>query len=167
MVDEAHLMPRKSETQYGKLMDGLRAINPDLKLIGLTATPYRLGEGMLHEGEGALFDDICFEQPIEDMIDGGYLCRPISKGMATTYDVSGVGKVGGDYNKGALQKAVDKMDLNRAVVNEVVKYGENRRAWLLFCSGVEHAFHIRDEVRSRGISCEAISGETPTCERDR
>lgn len=167
MVDEAHLMPRKSETQYGQLLDGLRAINPDLKLVGLTATPYRLGEGMLHEGEGALFDDIAYELPISDLIDGGYLVRPISKGMATTYDVSGVAKLGGDYKQSALQAAVDQDDLNRAVVDEIVAYGQDRRAWLCFCSGVEHAYHMRDEIRSRGFTCEAIDGTTPTDERDR
>jgi len=167
MVDEAHLMPRNSETQYGKLLDGLRAMNPDLKLVGLTATPYRLGEGQLHEGDGALFDDICYEQPIADMIDGGYLVRPISKGMATTYDVSGVAKQGGDYKQKALQAAVDQADLNAAVANEIVQYGHDRKAWLLFCSGVEHALHMRDEIRERGFSCETITGETPTGERDR
>lgn len=171
MVDEAHLMPRKSETQYGKLLDGLRAINPDLKLVGLTATPFRLGEGCLHEGEGALFDDVAYDLPISDLIDGGYLVRPISKGMATTYDVSGVGKLGGDYKQNALQAAVDKDDLTRAVVDEVVAYGTapgaERRAWLAFCSGVDHAFHMRDEIRSRGFSCETVTGETPASERDK
>jgi DNA repair protein RadD len=167
LVDEAHLMPRKSETQYGQLMDGLRAINPDLKLVGLTATPYRLGEGLLTEGEGALFDDVCFEMPIGDMIDQGYLCKPISKGMATGYDLTGVGKVGGDYKQNALQAAVDKADINKSVIDEVVAYGSDRRAWLLFCSGVEHAYHLRDEIRSRGITCETVAGETPALERDR
>jgi DNA repair protein RadD len=167
MVDEAHLMPRKSETQYGKLLDGLRAINPDLKLAGLTATPYRLGEGSLHEGEGALFDDIAYDLPISDLIDSGFLVRPISKGMATTYDVSGVGKLGGDYKQNALQAAVDHDDLTRAVVDEIVAYGQDRRAWLAFCSGVDHAFHMRDEIRGRGFTCETITGETPASERDR
>lgn len=166
-VDEAHLMPRKSETQYGKLIAGLKAINPDLKLVGLTATPFRLGEGLLTEGEDALFDDVCYEKPVAEMIDEGYLCRPISKGMSTGYDLSGVGKSGGDYKQGALQKAVDQMDVNRAVVDEIMGYGENRRAWLLFCSGVEHAYHMRDEIRSRGISCETVCGDTPPAERDR
>src|SRR5690606_18116474 len=169
--DEAHLMPRKSETQYGKLLDGLRAINPDLKLVGLTATPFRPGEGMLHEGEGALFDDIAYELPISDLLDGGYLVRPISKGMATTYDVSGVGKLGGDYKQNALQAAVDKDELTRAVVDEIVAYGTapgaDRRAWLCFCSGVDHAYHMRDEIRSRGFACETVTGETPAGERDR
>lgn len=166
-VDEAHLIPRKSDTQYGKLFEAL----PNAKRVGLTATPFRLGEGLLHEGEGALFDDICFEQPVTDMIDGGYLVRPISKGMATTYDVSGVGKLGGDYKQNALQAAVDKEDLTRAVVDEIVRYGATpgveRKAWLCFCSGVEHAYHMRDEIRSRGYTCEAIDGTTPKGERDK
>jgi len=171
MVDEAHLMPRKSETQYGQLLNGLRETNPDLKLVGLTATPYRLGEGSLHEGDDALFDDICYDMPVGDMIEQGYLCRPISKGTLTTYDVSGVGKLGGDYKQSALQDAVDKADLTRAVVDEVVRYGTlpgaERKAWLLFCSGVDHAYHVRDEIRSRGFSCEAVDGTTPPAERDR
>ncbi|WP_246678940.1 MULTISPECIES: DEAD/DEAH box helicase [unclassified Mesorhizobium] len=171
-IDEAHLIPRKADTQYGKLFAGLEAINPDVKRIGLTATDYRLGEGRLTDGDGAMFDDVCFEQPIGDMIDGGYLCRPISKGMATAFDLTGVGKVGGDYNQGNLQAAVDKEDVNAAVVDEIITYGRDRRAWLLFCSGVEHAFHMRDEIRKRAINgvpitCEAISGGTPTAERDR
>lgn len=171
LVDEAHLMPRKSETQYGKLLTGLRAINPDLKLVGLTATPFRLGEGVLTEGEGALFDDICYEKPVDEMIDEGYLCRPISKGMTTGYDLTGVGKQGGDYKQGALQAAVDKTDVTRAVVDEIVGYadvpGKVRNAWLLFCSGVEHAYHMRDEMRERGISCETVCGDTPPAERTR
>jgi DNA repair protein RadD len=171
LVDEAHLMPRKSETQYGQLLKNLRQINPDLKLVGLTATPYRMGEGLLHEGEGALFDDICYEKPIGELIEDGYLCRPISKGTATAYDMTGVGKVGGDYKQNAMQAAVDLADINKAVVDEVVSYGNapgaERKAWLMFCSGVEHAYHMRDEIRSRGIICETVAGETPAAERDR
>lgn len=176
LVDEAHLIPRNSETQYGKLIDGLRAINPDLKLVGLTATPYRLGEGLLTDGDGALFDDICYEKPIAEMIEEGYLCRPISKGMATGFDLSGVGKLGGDYKQNALQAAIDKDDVTSAVVDEIVAYGTaadtsgntgGRKAWLCFCSGVEHARHMRDEIRSRGYSCETVTGDTPTAERDR
>lgn len=171
LVDEAHLVPRKSETQYGKLFAGLRAINPEMRIAGLTATPFRLGEGKLTDGDGAMFDAVAYEIPVGTLIDDGYLCRPVSKGMTTGYDLDGVGKVGGDYNQGKLQAAVDKESVTRAAVDEVVKYGDNpqarRKAWLLFCAGVEHAYHMRDEIRSRGITCEAVAGETPTGERDR
>lgn len=167
LIDEAHLVPRKSETQYGKLFAGLRAINPDLRIAGLTATPFRLGEGLLTDGDGAMFDDIAFEIKVGELIDAGHLCRPVSKGMATGYDLEGVGRVGGDYNQGKLQAAVDKEAVTRAAVDEVVRYGDNRKSWLFFCAGVEHAYHMRDEVRSRGISCETVAGETPAADRDR
>jgi len=167
MVDEAHLMPRSSETQYGQLMAGARAINPDLHLVGLTATPFRLGEGLLTDGDDALFDAICYEKPVGEMIEEGYLSRPISKGMTTGYDLSGVGKLGGDYKQNSLAAAVDKSDVNAAVVDEIMAYGKDRQAWLLFCSGVEHAEHMRDEIQSRGVSCETITGSTPKSERAR
>ena len=51
------------------------AINPDLKVIGLTATPYRLDSGLLHEGAEALFTDIAFEVSVRELIDQGYLAR--------------------------------------------------------------------------------------------
>jgi DNA repair protein RadD len=91
--------------------------------------------------------------------------------MATGFNLEGVGRVGGDYNQGKLQAAVNTQALNEAVIDEVVKYGTvegaERKAWLLFCSGVEHARDIRDEIRGRGISCETVTGETPAAERDR
>ena len=167
LIDEAHLTPRKTETQYGQLLAGLRAINPDLKMLGLTATPYRLGEGRLDLGEGAMFDAIAYEKPIGEMIDEGYLCRPISKGMRTEYDLSGVHRLGGDYKQNELEAAVDKDEITRAAVDELMAYGANRKCWLVFCSGVKHATHVRDEIRSRGISCEMVAGDTPSQERDR
>ncbi|SKA20001.1 DEAD/DEAH box helicase [Consotaella salsifontis] len=167
MVDEAHLLPRNAETQYGQLLAGLRSINQDLRLVGMTATPFRLGEGLLTEGDGAIFDAIAYEKPIGEMIEEKWLSRPISKGMATRYDLTGVGKLGGDYKQNALQAAVDKFEVTRAAIDEVCAYGHDRKTWLLFCSGLEHAYHVRDEIRSRGISCETVAGETPSDERRR
>jgi len=61
LIDEAHLIPRASNTMYRRFLDGLKQINPLLKVIGFTATPYRLDSGRLHEGQDAIFTDIAFE----------------------------------------------------------------------------------------------------------
>ena len=178
LVDEAHLVPRDATTQYGVLFAGLRAINPDLKGAGLTATDFRLGEGRLTDPvevrrDGVveiippMFDEVVFEKPVAEMIDEGYLARPITKATATTYDLKGVGKSGGDYKQAALEAAVDRDEVTEAAVDEVVAYGAARRAWLLFCSGVQHAYHVRDALRSRGITAETVAGETPAPERAR
>jgi len=73
LIDEAHLIPGNSSTMYRRFLDALQVINPALKVIGLTATPFRTDSGMLHEGKSALFTDIAFEVPVRDLIDQGYL----------------------------------------------------------------------------------------------
>jgi hypothetical protein len=82
LIDEAHLIPRSSNTMYRRFLDGLKRFNPLLKVIGFTATPYRLDSGLLHEGDGAIFTDIAFEVSVRDLIDQGYLSRLVSKRMA-------------------------------------------------------------------------------------
>lgn len=167
MVDECHLIPANSNTMYGRFIAALREINPDLKILGLTATPYRLDSGRLDEGDDRLFDQVVYTYGIGDGVSDGYLTPLSSKATSTVLDVKGVGRLGGDYKQAALQAAVDKLDVTRGAVDEIVAKGADRRSWLCFCSGVEHAEHVRDEIRSRGISCEMISGETPKEERRR
>ncbi|ABK45408.1 type III restriction enzyme, res subunit [Magnetococcus marinus MC-1] len=166
LVDEAHLIPRTSNTMYRKFLEELTVINPYMKIIGFTATPYRLDSGLLHKGKDALFDDIAFDVPINDLIDEGFLSPLISKKTDTQLDVSGVGTRGGEFIAGQLEAAVDQADVTRAAVEEIIALGQDRRAWLLFCSGVAHAEHVRDAVKARGYSCEGIFGHTPKEERD-
>lgn len=167
MVDEAHLIPANSATMYGLFISRLRAINPDMKIVGLTATPYRMGEGRLDEGDDRLFDRVVYTYGIADGIRDGYLSPLVSKTTQTGFDLTGVGKRGGDYVAGALQSAVDKYETTRAAVSEIVAFGRDRRSWLAFCSGVEHAYHVRDEIRSCGFSADTITGDTPKGERRR
>jgi DNA repair protein RadD len=166
LIDEAHLIPRSSNTMYRRFLDGLKRLNPLLKVIGFTATPYRLDSGLLHGGDGAIFTDIAFEVSVRELIDQGYLSPLVSKRMATQLDVQGVGTRGGEFIARDLHAAVDRDAITQAAVAEIVAYGESRRSWLVFCSGVEHARHVRDAIRAHGISCETIVGETPSAERD-
>ena len=167
LIDEAHLIPRNSNTMYRKFITALKVGNPDMRVIGLTATPYRLDSGILHSGKDALFDAVSYEAPLSEMVDQGYLTRLISKQPNTRLDVTGVGTRGGEFIAGELERAVDKDDVNHAAVEEIVTLGRDRKSWLLFCAGVKHATHIADIIRSKGITCETIFGETPKAERDR
>lgn len=165
MIDEAHLVPPKAETQYGQFIAALLEINPDMKIVGWTATDFRLDSGKLTEGDNALFDKVVFEYNVGDAIADGYLAPLSSKPTATTFDMSSVHRLGGDYKQSEMQAAVDKDEITRAAVAEIVAKGQDRRSWLAFCSGVEHALHVRDEIRNYGISCETVTGETPKGER--
>jgi len=166
LIDEAHLIPGRSNTMYRRFLDALSAINPALKVIGLTATPFRLDSGMLHEGRSALFTDIAYEAPVRDLIDQGYLSPLVSKQPATRLDVSKVGTRAGDFIARDLAVAVDQEATTRAAVTEIIEYGKDRKSWLAFCSGVDHARHVAEEFQRRGISCRTIFGDTPKDERD-
>jgi DNA repair protein RadD len=166
LIDEAHLIPGKSSTMYRRFLDALSAINPALKVIGLTATPFRLDLGMLHDGKNALFTDIAYEAPVRDLIDQGFLSPLVSKQPATRLDVSKVGTRAGDFIARDLAAAVDQEATTRAAVSEIIEYGKDRKSWLAFCSGVDHARHVAEEFQRRGFTCRTIFGDTPKDERD-
>ncbi len=166
LIDEAHLIPGDTSTMYRRFLDGLARINPALKVIGLTATPFRLDSGMLHEGKNALFTDIAYEAPVRDLIDAGYLSPLVAKQPATRLDVSKVGTRAGDFIQRDLAAAVDKEAITRAAVTEIIEHGRERNSWLAFCSGVEHARHVAEEFGRQGITCRTIFGDTPKEERD-
>ena len=124
LIDEAHLIPGRSNTMYRRFLNDLQAINPALKVIGLTATPFRLDSGMLHEGENALFTDIAYEVSVRDLIDQGYLSPLISKQTKTRLDVTGVGSRCGEFIARDLEDAVDQDAITRAAVAEVIAHGD-------------------------------------------
>lgn len=100
------------------------------------------------------------------MIAEGYLCPVISKGGVMKIDLSNVHMRMGDYDNGELARAADDPELIKHAVAEIVTYGQDRKAWLIFCAGVAHAEHVAKEIESYGIVCKIITGETPSGERD-
>ena len=167
LIDEAHLLGRNDSGMYRSFLKQLNEINAGLlKVVGFTATPYRLDSGMLHEGKDRLFTDIAYQVPVLDMIQQGYLCPVVPKQTETQLDVGGVGTRGGEFIAKDLEAAVDRDDVTRAAVTEIVQHGEGRGSWLVFCSGVAHARHVRDAIREHGITCETVTGDTPGPQRD-
>ena len=166
LVDEAHLIPRNTNTMYRRFLAELLIINPYLKIVGLTATPYRLDSGRLDVGDDAIFDGIAYEYSVRQAVADGFLAPLVSKAPETRLEVTGVHTRGGEFIAGELQAAVDIDATNRAAVAEIVAYGADRRSWLIFGAGVEHATHLAEIVREHGISAATIFGETPKTERD-
>lgn len=167
IIDEAHLVSPKGTTMYRQFITELRAINPNMRILGMSGTPFRLDMGMLTDGEDPLFKSIAYEIGIAQLIDEGFLTRPISKGTATTFDVSGVHTRGGEYIAGELERAVNKAEITEAAVDEIIRYGADRRAWIAFAAGVDHAAEIRDAMRRRGVTSEMVEGNMPAAERNR
>lgn len=167
IVDECHLINHKDEGGYRKLIGELAKYNPHLRVIGLTATPYRLGHGYIHEGEGVVFNGLIEPVTIEELIFKGFLAPLRSKITKVKLSTDGVKKRGGEFIESELQKAVDTEQYNRDVVDEVISLAGNRKAWLFFCAGVDHAMHVKDKLTERGIVAECIHGGTLKSDRER
>ena len=165
IVDEVHTISRKSQSMWGHFVAGLRLKNPNLRIIGLTATTFRTDSGNLTNGDDAMFDDVCFEYGLGQAIDDGWLCTLIPKRMNTVYDISNVSKLAGEYNLKELEEATNTDDLNESAVLEIIRSGAERKSWLVFCNGVKHSFAVRNKFRAFGVSCETVTGETPDDER--
>ncbi len=164
-IDEVHLVPNDANTMYRTFIEALMVINPDMKIVGLSATPYRMDSGRLDEGDDRLFDKVVYTYSIRQGIDDGYLTPITSKPTQTRQDTSAVPMRGNDLAKGALQKAVDQDWLNKRITEEVIDTEGHRRKALFFCAGQGHAEHMRDSIRSTGKSCEIVMGTTPKAER--
>tara|TARA_R110000850_G_scaffold68334_1_gene152678 strand:- start:776 stop:2539 length:1764 start_codon:yes stop_codon:yes gene_type:complete len=167
IIDECHGVSRNEKTRWNVFIRDLLIANPDLIIIGLTATPYRLDSGMLHEGQDALFGGVAYEYGLKEAISDGYLTELVSKPTKTKIKVEGVGKRGGDFIESQLQKAVNIDEITEAAVLEIIEKGQDRNSWLIFAAGIEHAEAVRDKIRSFDIDCEMITGKTPNAERDK
>lgn len=178
MVDECHLISPSEATMYKKFFAFLRELNPYLKIIGLTATPYRLGFGPIirmendeDAGIDAMFDHIVFDGSSVEFfnwfIHEGYLMPVVPKRTQFQLDTNGVKKRGGDFIASELQTAVNKAEANEAAIAEAMEVGVDRKSWLIFCAGVEHAKDVAALLTARGIPCEAVHSKLSDGERDR
>jgi DNA repair protein RadD len=166
-IDEAHLINQHDTSMYKTFLSTMKLINPNVKIIGMSATPFRMGWGLItdplvdeHGNDGRLFTDIVHDitemESFNRLIAEGYISPLIPVRTHEELDITGVGVNGGEYIQSQLQAAVDKQDLNYKICQEITAVGANRRCWLTFASGIDHAEHLAENFRSFGISAAAI-----------
>lgn len=167
IVDEAHMVPFSGEGRYVGLIRLLRELRPGTPLIGLTATPYRLRGGWLHQGPDAWFEDIAYEVGVAELIEQGYLA-PLTgrKPSGATIDTTGLRIERGDFRERDLAELVDDDALNRRIVDEIIRCGQDRRAWLVFAVSVDHAHVLHNLLHEHGVAAGVVLGSTPKVERD-
>ena len=168
IIDEAHMVGPNDETLYRKFLGQLKGYNPNLKVVGLTATPWRLGTGKLTDA--GIFTDVAFDitglSAFNRLIAEGYICSLIPKQTTQMLDTDGLHMRGGEFVQGELQIAVDKYEVTQAALKEVLEQASGRRHWLVFASGVEHAIHISDMLNDMGVKSVAIHSNMGDAERD-
>jgi DNA repair protein RadD len=166
LVDEAHLIPLEGEGMYRQFLADAKAINPAVRIVGFTATPFRLKTGPICTLDGIL-NHVCYEVGVRELIVGGYLCPLITKAGINKADFGRLHVRGGEFVADEMEALMDDERLVEAACGETVGYTGNRRAVLIFASGVKHGEHIVGVLAGKhGIECGFVTGETPTRERD-
>lgn len=170
LIDECHLIGTSSSGMYVSFLRALKLLNPKLRIIGLTATPYRVGLGILTDGE--IFNDICCDMTGFDafnwFIDEGYLCPLDPIKPAVTFDESGIRVSGGDYNQKDQDDKLNTKTKNEEVVEEIISnahlYGKNH--WLVFGVTIDHVEKLYEIFIEKGIKTTYVHSKLPEKERD-
>lgn len=153
IVDECHRVNIDEESQYQQVLTSLRLRNPTLMLLGLTATPYRLGQGWIYrydyrgfirETEHASFEHCIYELPLSQLIREGYLTVPVCRDAALHhYDFSALMQTDEQQQRESVNQLLGKYPrVTQAIIEEVVSIAETRRGVMIFAASVEHAEEI-------------------------
>ncbi len=174
IIDEAHTInPTDGEGMYRTFLRDAKNINPNVRVIGLTATPFRLKGGEICKPENIL-NAICYDAGIKEMIANGYLSKLKSKSGKVKADLASLDVRGGEFVTAQAIEAMDKYTITNSAVAEIVALTENRRSVLIFATSVEHCQHILAELRkalgrgkadSAGGGCEMLTGQTRADQR--
>lgn len=158
IVDECHLISPNDETMYQKVITELKKVNPHLKVIGLSATPYRLKMGYITEG--GIFTDVCYDRTDIDsftrFIAEGFLAPLFPRPTETKIDLSGVSLVGGEFNQRQLGDASDNDKVSWAACEETIKICSDRKAWMVFAANVHHAETLSEMLNALGVDASFV-----------
>lgn len=167
-VDECHLVGNDQNSAYIKFINDLHVLNPAMRIVGYSATPYRLGMGMLTQG--GIFTDICYNLTDREsflrLISEGFLCPLISRKTDVELDVSDVHLSGGEFIPKELQDRIDRHPITAAALKETLQKSGDRKHWLVFAAGIEHAGHIADMLNMMGVPATVVHGELSKAERE-
>lgn len=164
LVDEAHMIPPSGDGMYQKFLAEARVVNPNVRLIGLTATPYRMTSGMICGPEN-LLNHVCYEVGVRELIVAGYLCPLRSKAGRRKVDTSGLHVRGGEFIAGEVEALMDDDALVNAACREIVEQTRDRNAVLIFAAGVKHAGHVQEALGRLGEECGFVCADTLPFER--
>jgi len=161
LVDEAHLIPLEGDGMYQQFLKDALLVNPNVRVVGLTATPYRMKEGTIADPDHFL-NHVCYEASIPELIMQGYLCPVRSKAGKKKPDTDSLHIRGGEYVQVEVARLMDTTQLVDAAVSEILELTKDRHSVLIFAASVAHAFHLQELIHGAGLVC----GETQSGARD-
>ncbi|MGM6293146.1 DEAD/DEAH box helicase [Vibrio parahaemolyticus] len=176
VIDECHRVPDDKNNSYQKVITHLRELNPGIKVLGLTATPYRLGMGWIYQyhtrgqvrtEESRFFRDCIFELPIRYLLDENFLTPArMMDAPVLSYDFSQLKPANtGRYKEAEMDMVIDKAKrATPQIVEQIIQYARERKGVMIFAATVRHAQEIHGLLPEGETAI--VIGDTPTPERD-
>lgn len=169
IVDEAHLVDDKDGGNYDFVIKCLKEVNPYLRIIGLTATPYRLKSGLLTES--GIFTDFCYNKTslakFNEFVHKGYLCKLLSKRTDVFINTDDVQIIGGEFNQKQLEEVSAIEAITEGAIREALHYGASRESWLVFTSGIMHCEQVAKCLDKYNISVDFAHSKRSVVENDK
>src|SRR5512139_2774988 len=167
IIDEAHMIPPDGDGMYRTFLEEARKVNPIVRVIGLTATPFRMKSGMICAPNNAL-NHICYDVSVKELIVQGYLCPLITKAGSEEVDTSGLHIRAGEFVQSEIEELMNTDGRVALACRDIIERTRDRKSVLVFASGVRHGEHIAEELRGRfGQQVGTVFGDTLDFERDR
>ncbi|WP_439133876.1 DEAD/DEAH box helicase [Pseudomaricurvus sp.] len=156
VIDECHRVSLDENSEYQKIIRHLKAHNASLKVLGLTATPYRLDSGWVYQrhlprklvrtDDETPFKSCIFELPLQYMIKSGFLTPPrLLDAPIALYDFE---QLRTDHHRTHYREE----DLDRIlqgakratarIVDQVIDLAEDRSGVMIFAATVKHAKEV-------------------------
>ncbi len=176
IIDECHRVSFETDTQYAQVINKLVKAQPNICMLGLTATPYRLDTGWIYEyhnkgylktEEKKFFKRCLFELSINYMIENKYLTPPIQiDAPVASYDFSSLKlNKGQRYQIKEIEKVLkDQKRITPVIIKNIVEMSHDRKAVIIFTSTIRHAEEILSYLPADNSSI--VIGDTPGDERD-
>ncbi|MBR5949901.1 MAG: DEAD/DEAH box helicase family protein [Actinomycetaceae bacterium] len=175
IVDEAHRVSTRKQAIYQQFIARKKVDNPEMTVIGLTATPWRLGSGLLTDKPkvGArIFTDIVWDVTQGDyynkFVQQGYLAPLVPPATHFSLDTSKlkVDKTRGDFREGDIETLFTEQRGLIPALEEAIERGQGRKKWLVFTASVSLAQQTCDALNSMGVRSCVVHGNMSTHERD-
>jgi len=157
VIDECH----RITPSIKKIIAHIKKQNPKLRVLGLTATPYRLGTGYIYqykedgtpveewETREPYFNKLIYRVPAQLLIDRGYLTQPhADPDVIAHYDTTALETNNmGQFTKESQEQAFEgKGRLTSKIVADIVAKSRGRRGVIIFCASHSHANEVMESL---------------------
>jgi DNA repair protein RadD len=163
LVDETHNL-NDASGQYKNFIERCLEVNPKLKIVAVTATPYRYS-GYIY-GHDKLFKRVCFQRDLKWAQDNGWLVPVKLKHSPHQFDTSTLQVRMGDY----IQTQVDRLTMDERKMIEQIKDAmpqlEGRKKIVWACSSIQHAESIRIKLKALGERVSIVHSKQDQARRD-